>query len=94
MEIKHRENANKGSFYVEGKNILLAELTYSFTGTEKMILNHTIVADTLRGKGVGNMLVEAAVSYSRDKNIKIIPLCPFARSVFERTPVYNDVLLK
>lgn len=59
-----------------------------------MILDHTLVADVLRGKGVGNMLVEAAVSYSRDKNIKIIPLCPFARSVFERTSVYNDVLLK
>lgn len=94
MEIKHRENTHKGSFYVEERDLLLAEMTYSFAGSDKMILDHTVVADSLKGNGLGNRLVEAAVSYSRDKNIKIIPLCPFAKSVFERNPTYQDVLLK
>jgi len=94
MEIKHRENTHKGSFYVEENNILLAEITYSFAGSDKLILDHTIVGEPLKGKGVGNMLVEAAVSYSRDKFIKIIPLCPFAKTVFEKNPAYQDVLLK
>jgi predicted GNAT family acetyltransferase len=28
----------------------------------------------------------------RKKGIKIVPLCPFAKSVFEKTPELNDVL--
>lgn len=94
MEIKHRENTHKGSFYIEENDVLLAEITYSFAGSDKLILDHTTVGKELKGMGIGNMLVEAAVSYSRDKSIKIIPLCPFAKTVFEKNPSYNDVLLK
>ena len=94
MEIKHRENTHKGSFYIEENNVLLAEMTYSFAGSDKLILDHTTVSKALKGMGIGNMLVEAAVSYSRDKSIKIIPLCPFAKTVFEKNPSYKDVLLK
>ncbi len=94
MEINHFENAHKGSFYIEQNGALVAEMTYSFAGPNKMILDHTVVSDELQGHGVGNLLVDAAVSYSRDNNIKIVPLCPFARSVFMRTPAYEDVLLK
>ncbi|MES3016527.1 MAG: GNAT family N-acetyltransferase [Bacteroidota bacterium] len=93
MEINHLEHSHKGSFYVEENGALIAEMTYSMAGPGKMILDHTSVSDQLRGHGVGNLLVDAAVSYSRDNNLKIIPLCPFARSVFNRTPAYADVLL-
>jgi predicted GNAT family acetyltransferase len=37
-------------------------------------------------------MVSAAVDYAREKHIKIIPLCPFAKSVFDRTPEFRDVL--
>jgi predicted GNAT family acetyltransferase len=94
MEINHFENAHKGSFYVEVNGALLAEMTYSMAGPNKMIIDHTAVSDELRGQGIGNLLVDAAVSYSRDNNIKIIPLCSFARSVFNKTPSYTDVLLR
>ena len=30
--------------------------------------------------------------YAREKGIKIIPLCPFAKSVFDKTPEFRDVL--
>ncbi len=33
-----------------------------------------------------------AVAFAREKNIKIIPLCPFAKKVFDKTPEYSDVL--
>ncbi|SKB41888.1 GNAT family N-acetyltransferase [Daejeonella lutea] len=94
MEINHLENAHKGSFYVEENGALIAEMTYSLAGPGKMIIDHTSVSDQLRGQGVGNLLLDAAVSYSRDKSFKIIPLCPFARSVFNKMPAYDDVLLK
>jgi len=94
MEIKHRENAHKGSFYVEENNSVLAELSYSFAGADKLILDQTNVTIELKGKKIGNSLVEAAVNYSRAKNIKIVPLCPFAKDLIESTPEFRDVLIQ
>jgi len=36
--------------------------------------------------------VAAAVDYARTNGWKILPLCPFAKSVFDKTPEYADVL--
>ncbi len=93
MEIKHLDNGHKGAFYVDEEGKLLAEMTYSFA-TDKIIIDHTQVSDQLRGQVVGNMLVDAAVAYARDHKLMILPLCPFARSVFDRTPAYKDVFFK
>jgi predicted GNAT family acetyltransferase len=94
MEIKHRENAHKGSFYVEENNIVLAELSYSFAGADKLILDQTNVSIELKGRKIGNSLVKAAVNYSKVKNIKIVPLCPFAKDLIENTPEFRDVLIQ
>jgi predicted GNAT family acetyltransferase len=45
-----------------------------------------------RGTGTGAKLVAAAVAWARAEQRKLLPLCPFARSVFEKTPAYADVL--
>jgi hypothetical protein len=37
-------------------------------------------------------MVAQAVTYARENNIKIIPLCPFAKKVFDKTPEFRDVL--
>ena len=94
MEIKHRENAHKGSFYVEENNTVLAELSYSIAGADKLILDQTNISTQLKGKEIGNSLVEAAVNYSKTKNIRIVPLCPFAKDLIENTPEFREVLIK
>jgi hypothetical protein len=91
MEVKHQVVGNKGAFFVEEEGEWLAEMTYSLAGSTRIIIDHTEVSDKLRGKGAGKQLVEAAVAYAREKNIKILPLCPFAHSVFEKTPAFKDV---
>lgn len=42
--------------------------------------------------GAGRELVKAAVEWARTEDKRLLPLCPFARSVFDRTPEYRDVL--
>ncbi|WP_392388795.1 GNAT family N-acetyltransferase [Flavobacterium piscinae] len=37
-------------------------------------------------------MVTVAVEMAREKNLKIIPLCPFAKSVFDKTEDFRDVL--
>lgn len=94
MQVKHLDSGVKGSFYIEENGRLLAELAYTLSGPDKISFDHTNVIDAARGRGLGNQLVDAAVSYSRDNKYKVIPLCPFARSVFIKTPAYSDVLIK
>lgn len=92
MKIQHQETESKGSFYIEEDGKRMAEMTYSKAGDHLIIIDHTVVDDALRGQGAGKQLVETAVQMARERNLKIIPLCPYAKSVFDRTPEYKDVL--
>jgi predicted GNAT family acetyltransferase len=93
MQIQHKEEGGKGMFFVEENGNQVAELVYSIPSSDKIIIEHTEVDDALSGKGVGKQLVEASAEYARANNIKIIPLCSFAKSVFERETEWQDVLL-
>jgi uncharacterized protein len=91
-EIQHQRAGHKGAFVIERDGKRLAEMTYTTAGAERVIIDHTTVDDALRGTGAGKKLVEAAVQWARAENRTILPLCPFAKSVFDKTPAYADVL--
>ena len=93
MLIQHKQVGGKGIFFVGQDGNILAELAYTKPSQDKMIIEHTEVDESLGGKGVGKQLVHAAVEFARTHQIKIIPLCPFARAVFDKTAEYRDVLL-
>lgn len=92
MEIKHSVEGSKGVFFIniDGKHV--AEMTYSQAGPDKIIIDHTEVDVSLKGQGVGYQLVKEAVGFARKNKIKILPLCPFAVTVFKKREEYKDVL--
>jgi len=92
MEIQHKDDGKKGAFFVKSENKILAEMTYVWAGTDRIIIDHTEVSETLKGKGIGKQMVAKAVAFAREKAIKIIPLCPFAKSVFDKSTEFKDVL--
>lgn len=92
MDIQHKEGKSKGSFFIEQKGEVKAEITYSKAGDTKIIIDHTEVAEELRGEDVGRKLVEYAIGYARKNELTVIPLCPFAKSVIERDESLQDVL--
>ena len=92
MEIQHKQEGTKGIFYIAIDGKILAEMVYTMAGNDKMIIEHTEVDDELRGKNIGAQLVKHAVEYARHYKLKIIPVCPFANSVFKKKPEYHDVL--
>jgi predicted GNAT family acetyltransferase len=91
--IEHEQQGHRGAFFVEDEGRRLAQLTYTVAGA-KVILDHTEVDDALRGTGTGRKLVAAAVDWAREENVQLLPLCPFARSVFDKTPEFGDVLVR
>ena len=91
-EVQVKINDKKGSFFIEIEGKQEAEMTFVFAGEDKIIIDHTGVNPGNEGKGLGKQMVAQAVSYARENNIKIIPLCPFAKKVFDKTPEFRDVL--
>lgn len=92
MDIKLEQSGSKGAFYIEENGVRLAEMTFSKAGDSRIIIDHTEVSDALHGKGAGKQLIKAGVEFARKHSIKIIPLCPFAKSVFDREKEFRDVL--
>ena len=92
MQIEHKQHDGKGEWFIEQSDQRLAEMTYSRAGDDKLIIDHTWVDDSLRGQRIGQQLVQAAVAYARNQQLKIVPLCPFAKSVFDRDQSIHDVL--
>lgn len=85
-------NDKNGYFHIDIDSKTEAKMTFIFAGSDKIIIDHTEVNEGYNGKGFGKMMVEKAVAFAREKNIKIIPLCPFAKKVFDKNPEYSDVL--
>jgi predicted GNAT family acetyltransferase len=89
-----REDRASGGVYrvlIDGH---LAEMTFSRASERLIIIDHTEVPEALRGRHVGNLLLERAIAEARAKGTKIFPLCPFAASQFRKHPEYQDVLSK
>lgn len=90
--IQHKDDGSKGEFFIAKDHENLAEITYAWVGKDKFLIDHTWVDDSLRGQDIGQHLVDAAVNYAREKGVKIIARCPFAKSVFDKDASIGDVL--
>ncbi len=94
MEIEHIDGEVKGAFVVnnpDGEPQFLAEMAYQLRDG-KMAIIHTGVRDELRGKGVARQMLDAAIAYARDNDIKIVPICKYARKMFIKHKDLRDVL--
>lgn len=88
-EIKKGNN----KFYIgENENNILGEIHYVPNGKYQIIVNHTYVADELKGTGTGKKLVEKVVQYAKETNKKIVATCPFVKSQLQKNPQWTDVL--
>jgi predicted GNAT family acetyltransferase len=91
MQIQRDEHGRKGAFYIEEDGEWIAELTY-IKDDGKITIDHTEVDEKLRGEGVGEDMVRAAVEYARQNGLKVEADCPYARKIIEATPDLQDVL--
>lgn len=95
LKLKREEHHNKGAFFIEDENgNWLAEMTYYREGQRKIVIDHTEISKSLKGKGVGKNLINAAVKFVEKNNLLIKPTCPFVKKVLESDEKYEDVLTR
>jgi uncharacterized protein len=84
-----KKGSNK--FYLgQSENEPEAEIVYS-SGQEAIVIEHTFVSEQLRGQGIGGKLVDRAVQYARENDLKVDSQCPYAKSVLEENDEFQDV---
>lgn len=88
MEIKHGSK----SFYIGEEEAPLAEMAYVRSGENLIIIDHTAVSDELSGQGAGKKLLKELIDWARRENLKIMPLCTFAKAQMEKTEEYRDMI--
>ena len=92
MKIERDEHGTKGAFYIDEEGEWIAEMTYFKSGDSEITIDHTEVDAKLRGEGIGDDLIAAAVKHARDNGLKIKATCPYAAKVLAKHPEYEDVL--
>jgi uncharacterized protein len=92
ITISHEDHDRRGGFVAERDGQTLGEMDYSRPQANLIIVEHTQVHAEARGTGVGRMLVQAVVEWARREQARIMPLCPYARSVFDKDATIRDVL--
>ena len=58
----------------------------------KMVLMHTVVPASARGKGVGSVLVKHVLDYARTNNLKIVVYCQFVAKYIKQHSEYEDLV--
>lgn len=92
IEFNFKDDGKKGRFTAHEGSKIAGDMHFTWAGPNKLIIDHTEVSPDFAGRGIGKLLLMEVVKMAREKKIKILPLCPFAKSVFEKTPEINDTL--
>ena len=80
-----------GKFYISDDDEQVGEMVFSISGNN-LTVYHTEVSPKAEGKGLAKKLLASMVGYAREKELKVIPLCPFVLAQFTRHPdEYNDI---
>lgn len=92
MRVIQANSKTRGHFQALDGEHQAGLMTYVWAEENLFIIDHTEVDSDYGGQGVGKQMVMAAVEFARESGVKILPLCPFAKSVFDKTPEIRDVL--
>ncbi|MEJ8302921.1 GNAT family N-acetyltransferase [Saccharibacillus sacchari] len=82
------------SFVMSKDGQEVGKVNWTVRGDGVLMVDHTFVAESMRGQHAGEQLVERVVELARESSVKIEPVCPFAEALFKRKKEYEDVWQK
>ncbi|MGI6152752.1 MAG: GNAT family N-acetyltransferase [Christensenellaceae bacterium] len=71
---------------------MIAEITFPSVSDGVVDIDHTFVDSSLRGQGVADKLIRAAMEKIRKEGWSVIPSCSYAEKWFGKNPDQADVL--
>lgn len=80
LKIEHYETENLFRAIEDGN--VVGHIEYEIDG-QTMTITHTYAY--IEGRGIGRKLADAAISYARNRDMKIVPQCSYVKLLMERT---------
>jgi len=88
IDIRHNHGQHRFETTIDD---LLSVIDYRVDGTN-LTLPHVGVAKELEGRGIAGELTRTALDWVREKNYRVIPVCPYVQAWIKRHPEYQDLL--
>jgi len=88
VQVTHNAAAHRYEAVVDGH---LSICEYELTDG-RMIFTHTVVPGELRGRGIAEKLVRAALADARAAGSKVVPACSYVAKFIERHKEFADLL--
>ena len=58
----------------------------------RLLITHVFTPSPLRGGGVASQLMQQIVAWAHERQLKLTPLCSYARAWMDRHPEHRDLL--
>jgi hypothetical protein len=88
LDITHNQAAKRFETSIDDQT---GYISYQERG-DTLVYDHTIVPQSLGGRGVGSALVKHALDYAREHNKKVVPQCSFVASYINKHSDYQDLI--
>lgn len=89
MNIIHNADVQRFETVIDGNT---AYLSYEILDEQTLNYSHTIVPNTLGGRGIGSALVKFALDYAKQTSQKVVPSCSFVAVYINKNPQYQDLI--
>jgi uncharacterized protein len=89
-EVVDNPDESRFEIRLDGERAGLA--AYRLRKDGAIVFLHTEIDDAQEGKGLGGVLVRAALDSARERGLRVVPSCPFVRGWIERHPDYADLV--
>jgi predicted GNAT family acetyltransferase len=86
--VRHNTEGSRFEAVVDGH---LAVCDYAME-RGRMVFTHTFVPPELRGRGLAEKLVRAALDYARSQKLTIVPACSYVAAYVQRHAEYQDLV--
>lgn len=84
-------NENQYEFHVGN---YVPKIEYILNNSGEIYLTHTEVPVALEGQGIGTQLVEKTLKDIDEKNLRLVPLCPFVAGYIKKNPEWRRIVMK
>ena len=88
ISVRHNPAENRFEALVDGH---LAVVEYRYDGG-RLVFTHTFVPPELRGRGVAERLVRAALEWARAEGKSIVPLCSYVAAFVRRHAEFQTLV--
>ncbi|WP_232663500.1 GNAT family N-acetyltransferase [Pseudonocardia sp. TRM90224] len=86
-----RDATERSRFEVLVEGVVAGFAEYELRG-HTIAFTHTEMDQAYSGRGLASRLIKAALESARERDLRVLPFCPFVRSWIEKHPDFLDLV--